>query len=295
MNEPNSEGHQRRRDDEPAHAEKATDAAGALSGERRTVLTGRAKARSPKTTGGTKKCQQISSREEIPSHEVGACPIMRGAEGDRSAGSGPSVVVAVPDLSQEDHFLARTIRGIAYVEDVEPVAAKVTLEPLRSRKRKVEVDRMISSPMAVDPSKVTRGSATSVTVHDTTAVRPSGMATRDGARSQVSQSRTSDRRSRRATHRRDADMSDSAQGGVPVLVRDENLRHVPRHYDKVGGSLEADEGGGVAVDPRQSSAFGLARATSREAPAGSTPVTENPSSASRTASEPVPQPTSTTR
>ena len=38
------------------------------------------------------------------------------------------VVVAVPDLGQEDDFLARTIRGIAYVEDVEPVAAKVTLE-----------------------------------------------------------------------------------------------------------------------------------------------------------------------
>jgi hypothetical protein len=31
-------------------------------------------------------------------------------------------------LGQEDHFVARTIRGIAYVEDVEPVAAKVTLE-----------------------------------------------------------------------------------------------------------------------------------------------------------------------
>src|SRR5829696_5664690 len=53
---------------------------------------------------------------------------MRGAGGDRSAGSGPPVVVAVPDLGQEDHFLARTIRGIAYVEDVESVAAKVTLE-----------------------------------------------------------------------------------------------------------------------------------------------------------------------
>jgi hypothetical protein len=53
---------------------------------------------------------------------------MRGAEGDWSVGSGPAVVVAVPDLGQEDHFLARTIRGIAYVEDVEPVAAKVTLE-----------------------------------------------------------------------------------------------------------------------------------------------------------------------
>src|SRR5215203_152246 len=53
---------------------------------------------------------------------------MRGAEGDWSAESGPPVVVAVPDLGQEDHFLARTIRGIAYVEDVEPVAAKVTLE-----------------------------------------------------------------------------------------------------------------------------------------------------------------------
>jgi hypothetical protein len=25
---------------------------------------------------------------------------------------------------------------------------------------------------------------------------------------------------------------------------------VARHYGKVGGSLEADEGGGVAVDPR---------------------------------------------
>jgi hypothetical protein len=48
------------------------------------------------------------------------CPIMRGAEGDWSSGSGPPVVVAVPDLGQEDHFLARTIRGIAYVEDVEP-------------------------------------------------------------------------------------------------------------------------------------------------------------------------------
>src|SRR6478735_11217842 len=44
------------------------------------------------------------------------------------AGSGPTVVAAVPDPGQEDHFLARTIRGIAYVEDVEPVAAKVTLE-----------------------------------------------------------------------------------------------------------------------------------------------------------------------
>jgi hypothetical protein len=50
------------------------------------------------------------------------------SKGDWSAGSGPPVVVAVPDLGQEDHFLARTIRGIAYVEDVEPVAAKVTLE-----------------------------------------------------------------------------------------------------------------------------------------------------------------------
>src|SRR4029450_3170394 len=53
---------------------------------------------------------------------------MRGAEGDWSAGSGPPVVVAIHNLGQEDHFLARTIRGIAYVEDVEPVAAKVTLE-----------------------------------------------------------------------------------------------------------------------------------------------------------------------
>jgi hypothetical protein len=43
---------------------------------------------------------------------------------------------------------------------------------------------------------------------------------------------------------------DSAQGGVPVLVRDEDLCHVARHYGKVGGSLEADEGDGVAVDPR---------------------------------------------
>ena len=34
----------------------------------------------------------------------------------------------VPDLGQEDHFLARTIRGIAYFEEVEPLAAKVTLE-----------------------------------------------------------------------------------------------------------------------------------------------------------------------
>jgi hypothetical protein len=75
-----------------------------------------------------KSGQQISSREEIPSREVGVCPIMLGAEGDWSAGSGPSVVVVVPDLGEEDHFLARTIRGIAYVEDVEPVAAKVTLE-----------------------------------------------------------------------------------------------------------------------------------------------------------------------
>ena len=40
------------------------------------------------------------------------------------------LVVAVHDLSQEDHFLARRIRGIAYVEEVEPVAAKVTLELL---------------------------------------------------------------------------------------------------------------------------------------------------------------------
>jgi hypothetical protein len=46
-----------------------------------------------------------------------------GTEGDQSAGSGPPIVVAVPDLGQENHFLARTIRGIAYVEDVEPVAA----------------------------------------------------------------------------------------------------------------------------------------------------------------------------
>ena len=48
--------------------------------------------------------------------------------GPRLGRSGPPVVVAVPDLGQEDYFLARTIRGIAYVEDVEPVAAKVTLE-----------------------------------------------------------------------------------------------------------------------------------------------------------------------
>jgi hypothetical protein len=43
------------------------------------------------------------------------------------AGSRP-VVIAVSDLGQEDHFLAGTIMGIAYVEDVEPVAVKVTLE-----------------------------------------------------------------------------------------------------------------------------------------------------------------------
>ena len=110
---------------------------------------------------------------------------------------------------------------------------------------------MISSPMAVDPSKVTRGSSTSLTVHDTTAVRPSGMATGDGARSQVSQSRTSDRRVSKTNQppgRKHA--PGSAQGCVPVLVRDEDLRHVARHYGKVGGSLQADEGGGIAVDPR---------------------------------------------
>jgi len=55
-------------------------------------------------------------------------------------------------LSQEDHFLARRIRGIAYLEDVEPVAAKVTLELVAFAKAKVDLDRMISSPMAVDHS-----------------------------------------------------------------------------------------------------------------------------------------------
>jgi hypothetical protein len=76
------------------------------------------------------------------------------------------------------------------------------------------------------------------------------MATGDGARSQVSQSRTSDRRVSKTNQPAGRRHVRIAQGGVPVLVRDEDLRHVARHDGKVGGSLEADEGGGVAVDPR---------------------------------------------
>ena len=75
-----------------------------------------------------KSGQQISSREEIPSREVGR--VRSCAEQKAIGGLGQDLLsfAAVPDLGQEEHFLARTIRGIAYVEDVEPVAAKVTLE-----------------------------------------------------------------------------------------------------------------------------------------------------------------------
>ena len=37
-------------------------------------------------------------------------------------------VVAVTDSGREDPFLAWTIRGVAYVEDVEPMAAQVVFE-----------------------------------------------------------------------------------------------------------------------------------------------------------------------
>ena len=86
------EGHQRRRDDAPAHAEKAADAAEEQSPWR---AANRARGRAQGTRvrqrppAVRKSGQRISSREEIPSREVGACPIMRGAEGDWSAGSGP--------------------------------------------------------------------------------------------------------------------------------------------------------------------------------------------------------------
>src|SRR5690606_8842760 len=60
----------------------------------------------------------------------------------------------------------------------------------------------------------------------------------------------------------------------------------------------ASSGGSPAASPRihrTRSASGLARATSRDASAGSAPTTSAPRPASRQASTPVPQPTSSTR
>jgi hypothetical protein len=74
MNEPNTRGAERRRDNEPAHAEKAADAAEEQSPWRAANGAREAEPQAesaPKTTGGTKSGQQISSREEIPSREVG--------------------------------------------------------------------------------------------------------------------------------------------------------------------------------------------------------------------------------